>query len=150
VLLRGIVEEAALLGIPSIVLDINNDLARLGDRWPARPDGFSDEDEAKAGAYHNRADVVIWTPGVSSGNPVLLNLLPDFGEIGRKQDKQADDERAQAVEMARATLAPYLGRAGQRGFLKEGVLAQNSGPHARSRHRSHRPASSNLHHPAMR
>jgi len=71
VLLRGIVEEAALLGIPSIVLDINNDLARLGDRWPARPDGFSDEDEAKAGAYHNRAHVVIWTPGVSSGNPVL-------------------------------------------------------------------------------
>ena len=91
-----------------------------------RPDGFSDEDEAKAGAYHNRADVVIWTPGVSSGNPVLLNLRPDFGGIGRKQDKQADDERAQAVEMARATLAPYLGGAGQRGFLKQGVLAQNS------------------------
>ena len=34
VLLRRIVEEAALLGIPAIVLDTNNDLARLGDKWP--------------------------------------------------------------------------------------------------------------------
>ena len=48
VLLRRIVEEAALLGIPSIVLDTNNDLVRLGDAWPERPPGFSDEDAAKA------------------------------------------------------------------------------------------------------
>lgn len=123
VLLRRIVEEAALLGIPSIVLDINNDLARLGDCWPARPDGFSDNDEAKAVAYHNRADVVIWTPGVSSGNPVSLNLLPNFAAIGQKQDKQTADEREQAVEMARATLAPYAGGTGQKAFLKQGVLA---------------------------
>jgi hypothetical protein len=34
VLLRRIVEEGALLGIPSIVLDINNDLTRLSDPWP--------------------------------------------------------------------------------------------------------------------
>ncbi|MGI8570776.1 MAG: helicase HerA domain-containing protein [Methylocella sp.] len=100
VLLRRIVEEAALLGIPSIVLDINNDLARLGDRWPARPDGFSDDDEAKTVAYHNRADVVIWTPGVRSGNPVSLNLLPNFAAIG-----EDPDEREQAVEMARATIS---------------------------------------------
>jgi hypothetical protein len=123
VLLRRIVEEAVLLGIPSIVLDINNDLSRLGDSWPARPDGFSDEDAADAAAYHARADVVIWTPGVSSGNPVSLNLLPDFGAIGEKQDKQTEDERAQAVEMARATLAPYLGGSGQKSLLKQGVLA---------------------------
>ena len=38
VLLRRIVEEAALLGIPSIVLDPNNDLSRLGDAWPTRPE----------------------------------------------------------------------------------------------------------------
>jgi hypothetical protein len=107
VLLRRIVEEAALLGIPSIVLDINSDLARLGDCWPTRPVEFSEDDGAKAAAYHNRTDVVIWTPGVRSGNPVSLNLLPDFAAIGQKQDKQTEDERAQAVEMARATLMPY-------------------------------------------
>jgi hypothetical protein len=123
VLLRRIVEEAALLGIPAIVLDINNDLSRLGDPWPARPDGFGDEDAAKAATYHAHTDVVVWTPGISSGNPVSLNLLPDFAAIGNKQDSQTEDERAQAVEMARATLAPYLGGAGQKTLLKQGVLA---------------------------
>jgi hypothetical protein len=123
VLLRRIVEEAALLGIPSIVLDINSDLARLGDCWPTRPVEFSEDDGAKAAAYHNRTDVVIWTPGVRSGNPVSLNLLPDFAAIGQKQDKQTEDERAQAVEMARATLMPYLGGSSQKAFLKQGVLA---------------------------
>ncbi|MFG1397281.1 ATP-binding protein [Roseixanthobacter pseudopolyaromaticivorans] len=119
VLLRRMVEEAALLGIPSIVLDINNDLARLGDRWPLRPDGFTGEDDEKAARYHQRAEVVIWTPGVSGGNPISLNLLPDFAAIGDAQK----DERAQAVEMARATLAPFLGGGGRRAQLKEGVLA---------------------------
>ncbi len=123
VFLRRIVEEAALLDIPAIVLDVNNDLSRLGDPWPARPDGFSDEDVAKAAAYRSRADVVIWTPGVASGNPVSLNLLPDFAAIGDKRDAETEDERSQAVEMARATLTPYLGGAGQKADLKRGVLA---------------------------
>jgi Helicase HerA, central domain len=123
VLLRRIVEEAALLGIPAIVLDPNNDLSRLGDPWPARPETWSEEDAAKATAYQLQADVAIWTPGVSSGAPVLLNLLPDFAAIGDKQDFETTDERAQAVEMARATLEPYIGGTGQRTLLKQGILA---------------------------
>src|SRR5208282_5791442 len=58
VLLRRIVEEAALLGMPSIVLDINNDLSRLDEPWPGRPEGFSDEDAAKSTEYHAQSDVV--------------------------------------------------------------------------------------------
>jgi len=41
VLLRRIVEEAALAGIPAIVIDPNNDLSRLGDAWPERPAGLT-------------------------------------------------------------------------------------------------------------
>jgi hypothetical protein len=123
VLLRRIVEEAALLGIPAIVLDANNDLSRLGDPWPGRPEGFGDEDAVKAAAYHAGTDVVVWTPGVGSGNPLTLDLLPDFAAIGAQQDGPTEDERTQAVEMARATLAQYLGGTGQRAFLKQGVLA---------------------------
>ena len=63
VLLRRIVEEAALLGIPSIVLDSNNDLARLGDPWPTAPDGWTAEDTAKAADYRRNVEVAIWTPG---------------------------------------------------------------------------------------
>ena len=123
VLLRRIVEEAALLEIPAIVLDINNDLSRLGDPWPTRPPEFSDEDAVRAAAYHARAEVVVWTPGVSSGNPLSLNLLPDFAAIGGGEDSQTEDDRAQAVEMAQATLEPYLGGTGQKATLKRGVLA---------------------------
>jgi hypothetical protein len=123
VLLRRIVEEAALLEIPAIVLDVNNDLSRLGDPWPARPPEFSDDDAAKAAAYFSRAQVVVWTPGVSSGNPLSLNLLPDFAAIGRGRDSQAEDDRSHAVEMAQATLEPYLGGTGQKAVLKRGVLA---------------------------
>jgi Helicase HerA, central domain len=46
VLLRRIVEEAALQGIPSIVLDTNNDLARFGDRWPETPLAWDDAERA--------------------------------------------------------------------------------------------------------
>jgi hypothetical protein len=123
VLMRRIVEEAALLGIPSIVLDPHNDLSRLGDAWPMRPPPWSEEDAAKAEKYRACTDVVVWTPGVTSGNPISLNLLPDFAAIGNKQDRESEDECTQAVEMARATLGPYVGGSGQKMQLKQGVLA---------------------------
>jgi hypothetical protein len=123
VLLRRIVEEAALLGIPAILLDSNNDLSRLGDPWPARPPEFTDDDAAEAAAYFSRAEVVVWTPGVGSGRPLSLNLLPDFAAIGGGRDSLTEDERAQAVEMAQATLEPYVGGTGQKAILKRGVLA---------------------------
>ena len=34
VLIRRLIEECALNGVSAIVLDPNNDLARLGDTWP--------------------------------------------------------------------------------------------------------------------
>jgi DNA helicase HerA-like ATPase len=108
VLLRRIVEEAALLGIPSIVVDPNNDLSRLGDAWPTRPESWSEEDAAKAETYRACADVVIWTPGMTSGNPISLNLLPDFAAIDDA------DEREKAIGMAWATLIPFLPGGGER------------------------------------
>jgi len=117
VFMRRVVEEAALLGIPSIVLDPNNDLSRLGDPWPTQPEAWSDADAAKAGQYHACAEVVIWTPGVNGGNPITLNLLPDFASI------EDADERNQAIEMARATLSPLLPGGGVRGNRMKGVLA---------------------------
>jgi Helicase HerA, central domain len=118
VLLRRIVEEAALLGIPAIVLDTNNDLARLGDKWPDRPKGWTDEDVGKAAKYTKRVEVVIWTPGRSSGNPIALGLLPDFSALADDADA-----RDQAVGMANATLVPWIGATGANAALKRGVFA---------------------------
>jgi hypothetical protein len=118
VLLRRIVEEAALLGIPAIVLDTNNDLSRLVDQWPSPPDGWTEEDSVKAQEYRRNVQVTIWTPGRNAGRPMSLALLPDFASL-----EEDEDERSQAIEMARATLAPFIGAKGANAQLKEGVLA---------------------------
>ena len=47
VLIRRLVEECALQGVSSIVLDPNNDLARLGDPWPQPPAGRGGRDDAR-------------------------------------------------------------------------------------------------------
>jgi hypothetical protein len=116
VLLRRIVEEAALAGIPSIVIDPNNDLSRLGDPWPERPGSFTPEDDSKAQRYFRTIEVVVWTPGIHAGNPLFLSVLPDFESLG--DDK---DERQQAVDMAAETLGPL---AGAKNALQRGVLVE--------------------------
>jgi hypothetical protein len=115
VLLRRIVEEAALSGVPAIVIDPNNDLSQLGQPWPTRPEAFNEDDDAKAARYRASVEVVVWTPGVHAGNPIFLSVLPDFAAIG--PDK---DSRQQAIEMACETLAPI---AGAKTDIKRGVLA---------------------------
>ncbi|UHC13897.1 ATP-binding protein [Methylobacterium currus] len=119
VLLRRLVEEAALTGIPAIVVDPNNDLSRLGDPWPERPEQFTPEDERKAAWYAERVEVVVWTPGVHAGNPLFLSVMPD---LAASDDR---DERGQAIEMAAETLGPLAGatRTLQRGVLADALRA---------------------------
>lgn len=110
VFLRRIIEEAALLGVPSIVIDGANDLARLGDPWPERPESFTDEDAAKADQYHAATDVVVWTPGLASGNPLSFNPIPDFAAAAASGDSEAErkDQLQAAVDMARSSLEPLV------------------------------------------
>lgn len=115
VMLRRLVEEAALAGIPAIVVDPNNDLSRLGEPWPERPAAFSPEDEAKAARYRESVEVVVWTPGLRAGNPLFLPAMPDFSGIG-----EDPDERQQAIEMAAETLGPLANATKN---LQRGVLA---------------------------
>lgn len=116
VLLRRIVEEAALAGISAIVIDPNNDLSRLGDPWPQRPSSFTGEDDIKAQRFFKTVEVVVWTPGIYAGRPLFLPVMPDFAGLG--DDK---DERQQAVDMAAETLAPLAGAKNQ---LQRGVLVE--------------------------
>jgi hypothetical protein len=102
VLLRRIVEECALQGVSAIVLDPNNDLARLGDAWPEAPGEWRPGDEAKAAEYFAGTEVVVWTPGRASGRPLSFHPLPDFAEV-----RGDEDEFAAAVEAAVARLVPH-------------------------------------------
>jgi hypothetical protein len=101
VLLRRIVEECALRGVSSIVLDVNNDLSRLGVPWPETPPGWSPQDTPRADDYLDNTEVVVWTPNRMSGRPLAFQPLPDFGSV-----VDAPDEFNEAVESAVAALEP--------------------------------------------
>ncbi|MBN6033350.1 helicase HerA domain-containing protein [Amycolatopsis sp. 195334CR] len=133
VLLRRIVEECALRGVSAIVLDPNNDLARLGDAWPSPPAGWGPGDAALAERYLADTDVVVWTPGRATGRPLAFQPLPDFEGVLTDQD-----EFDAAVEVAVATLAPQARLTGNTAKVKIGlaVLRQAVVHHARTGSRS--------------
>jgi hypothetical protein len=102
VLIRRLVEECALRGVSSIVLDPNNDLARLGLPWPETPNGWLAADTSRATDYQNNTEVVVWTPRRSAGRPLSFQPLPDFGSV-----VDDHDEYNEAVESAFAAMEPH-------------------------------------------
>jgi hypothetical protein len=101
VLIRRLVEECALRGVSAIVLDPNNDLARLGDAWPELPAHWGASDPERAEEYLKTVEVVVWTPRRAAGRPLSFQPLPDFGDVVNDPD-----EFAAGVDAAVAALAP--------------------------------------------
>ncbi|MQY31695.1 ATP-binding protein [Nocardia aurantia] len=104
VLLRRLVEEAALQGVSAILIDSNNDLARLGDPWPEPPIGWGPRDADRAAEYLENTDVVVWTPRRAAGRPLALNPLPDFRDV-----LDDPDEFRTSVDASVAGLLPRAG-----------------------------------------
>ncbi|MFI6244068.1 ATP-binding protein [Micromonospora sp. NPDC050795] len=104
VLIRRLVEECAREGVSAIVLDPNNDLARLGDPWPDPPAGWGPGDAERAADYLAHTEVVVWTPRVTAGRPLSFQPLPDFTSL-----QDWPDEFDQAVRSAVEALAPRAG-----------------------------------------
>jgi hypothetical protein len=120
VLLRRVIEECALQGVSSIVLDPNNDLARLGDAWPAAPGEWLGEDAGRAARYLAETDVVVWTPRRAGGRPLTFQPLPDFGAVIDEVD-----EFEAAVDSAVEALAPrIIARQGSRSAQEKAVLTE--------------------------
>ena len=101
VLIRRLVEECALRGVSAIVLDPNNDLARLGIAWPTPPPHWDSAEVNRAADYHANTEVVVWTPRRSAGRPISFQPLPDFASV-----VDFPDEFSEAIDSAVATLAP--------------------------------------------
>ncbi|WP_336217051.1 ATP-binding protein [Nonomuraea sp. LPB2021202275-12-8] len=108
VLIRHLVEECALQGVSAIVLDPNNDLARLGDPWPEPPAEWRAGDAERAADYLAGSEVVVWTPRRGSGRPLSFQPLPDFGSVS-----DDPDEFEAAVEVAASALAPRANLVGR-------------------------------------
>ena len=115
VLTRRLVEEAALSGTPAIVIDIANDLARMGLPWPKESSPLGEEDRKKAERYFERVEVKIWTPGRNAGNPLRLRQIPDLSAVA-----DDEDELAAAVSMSISSLRDVL-KIGSSG-IKEGIV----------------------------
>ncbi|MDL5159271.1 ATP-binding protein [Actinomycetospora termitidis] len=127
VLLRRLVEECALQGVSSIVLDINNDLSRLGDPWPQTPAHWLPGDADRAADYLSSTDVVIWTPGRSRGRPMTLRPLPDFASV-----LDDEDEFRLAIDAAVASLSPHAGLTGRKVAQGDAVLRETVRYYARN------------------
>ena len=118
VLLRRLIEEVALLGIPSIVLDCANDLATLGDRWPTSPPGWFPGDSERAKAYFAKTQTILWTPGMEGGNPLSLEPMPDLAAVA-----DSVDELNSAVAMTCESLSKIVAPgSGQTVPLKKAIL----------------------------
>lgn len=119
VLLRRLVEQAALQGVPSIVIDGANDLASLGDSWPQPHVGWDTGDEARSRILRDRSEVVIWTPGRSNGNPLNLEPIPDLAAVADDYD-----ELQATIEMVCESLRPIVAPGtAEKSRLKSGVLS---------------------------
>ncbi|MEV7968421.1 ATP-binding protein [Sphaerisporangium sp. NPDC088356] len=116
VLIRRLVEECALQGVSSIVLDPNNDLARLGDGWPQEPPHWGMGDAGKAKDYLANTDVVVWTPLRDGGRPLSFQPLPDFSGVS-----DDPDEFREAVDAAVASIAPRAKLVGNTNKVHQGL-----------------------------
>ena len=125
VLIRRLIEECALRGVSAIVLDPNNDLARLGLPWPEPPASWSDGDAEKAATYLRDTEVVVWTPRLTTGRPLSFAPLAGLRDVA-----DDPDEFEIALDSAVASLVPRSGlptsgaRLSQgRAVLKEALAA---------------------------
>lgn len=119
VLIKRLVEQCALRGVSAIVLDPNDDLARLGDPWSRPPRGWTDDHEREARRYFADVEVVVWTPGLNRGRPISFHPLPDFGPV-----LDDEDDFPRLVRSTVTSLAPHAGVRGSSGRATQqlGVL----------------------------
>jgi hypothetical protein len=129
VLVKHLIEQCALQGVSAVVLDANDDLGRLGDRWPQVPNGWTKEQGDEAERYFAETEVLVWTPGLKRGRPLAFRPLPDFGPVLGDED---DFERLVASTIA--GLAPQAGIRGnssraiqQLGILRRALATYVSG-----------------------
>ncbi|MDR0620595.1 MAG: DUF853 family protein [Deltaproteobacteria bacterium] len=119
VLMRRVIEEASLLGIPSVVIDISGDLCCLGQPWDdPKAMFFSPEDEEKANRYFSQTETVIWTPKVFSGNPLVFPVIPNLMALSGDQDALNE-----AVGLTLENIEAIEGMGMMKDVKKKGLIA---------------------------
>jgi hypothetical protein len=112
VLVRRLVESAALSGLPSVVVDSTGDLSRLGDPWPRPPRAWPGGEAALAVEYHRKARVMVYTPGRDEGRPLAFPAIPDFSAVKPDEDAETFEDLVNlaASDLADPLALGFLGR----------------------------------------
>lgn len=119
VTVRRIVEEAALAGVPSIVVDCAQDMALFDEKWEQPQEHWREGDAERARRFHELVEQIVWTPGaLSSGNPLCLRPLPDLSAV-RNDREELHDAVMMISDGLRNIVAPGNSQKSQH---KEGVL----------------------------
>jgi molybdopterin-guanine dinucleotide biosynthesis protein len=114
----NIVEELAMLGVPSVIVDRKGDVASYADSSSWTPAGDSEAD-ARRKRLRDRLEPAVFTPAKNAGRPLAIRLLPaDVSDL-------ADDDRREAARSAADALSDMIGlkASGKDGQRRE-VLAQ--------------------------
>lgn len=121
VTVRRLVEEAALAGLPSIVIDCGGDMCTF-DEHRSQPSEFwrpGDVDRAKQ--FADSTDFVVYTPGKSSGRNLTLEPIPDLTSL-----RDDPDELESAIAMVNGALAPLVSQGNsQKAKNQRGILAHS-------------------------
>ncbi|MEZ6121985.1 MAG: DUF87 domain-containing protein [Planctomycetaceae bacterium] len=117
VTVRRIVEEAALAGIPSIVVDCAQDMCTFDERRSAASPHWGSGDDEKAEQFLKSTEMVVYTPGKSSGRPLTLEPIPDLSP------RDDPDELEAAVGMMKGFLETIVAPGNQKSLQKQGILA---------------------------
>lgn len=106
-LLRNLLENCVLAGMPATVVDPGGVLINLGESWPAQPEGWTADHDARAADYLRTLELKIWTPGLEDGAPLPLPPLPDF-RILTPTAPDYSDLLEDLVVMSQSVLSGYL------------------------------------------
>lgn len=121
VTVRRLVEEAALAGIPSLIIDCARDMLSFDERWPEPPETWRDGDANRAAQFHDSTELIVWTPGREGGNPLQLAPLPDFTPLANDRE-----ELEEAVQMAAGGLVNVVASGNSsKAQAKEGLLIRS-------------------------
>lgn len=118
VTVRRIVEEAALAGIPSIIIDCAQDMSTFDEARKSADPNWRPGDAERAKRFAAATEFVVYTPGKSSGRPLTLEPIPDLTPL-----RDDVDELESAVAMVHGALAPVVASGkSQKSQSKLGIL----------------------------
>jgi len=121
VTVRRLIEEAALLGIPSLVVDCAQDMCTFDEPRDEPSPFWRAGDCDRATRLRATTEMVTWTPGLLGGNPLKFEPIPDFAPL-----RDNPEQLNQAIELVIGAITDSVAAGKSRSAeSKRGILASS-------------------------